>query len=394
MNRRAFLLGACACVASVPLAGGTLLASMSPGLDVQEAAACGVGQLPAGQQVINVSAATAQIAPAGGVAGLDAAQVRNSRAIMAVGQQLGVAPLGWVVAIATASQEGNIGASGGLNGNGIYNLASRANPGSLAYPHDGIAPGDHDSVGCFQQRDSWGPLAERMDVAKSAAMFYQGGRGGQRGLLDVPGWEAMPVWKAAQSVQVSAFPTAYAKREALARSVVEALAPTLTGGAIVQADAPAAPVCTPNTDPVAAVTGSSGPWTQPLAPGYKFMSPFGMRFHPIRKTWRLHGGCDLATSAPAALLAASAGTVRQQSEAASGGFGNLTVIDHGGGIETYYAHASRFLVPNGASVVPGQPVAVEGTSGESTGMHLHFEVHVGGARTDPVPFMRDHGAPL
>jgi hypothetical protein len=76
--------------------------------------------------------------------------------------------------------------------------------------------GDRDSLGLFQQRAAWASAADRRDPHKSAHMFLTGGQGGQRGLLDIPGWQSMPVWQAAQSVQVSAFPTAYAKWEAAA----------------------------------------------------------------------------------------------------------------------------------------------------------------------------------
>lgn len=151
---------------------------------------------------------------AGTVAELDAVQTRNAAVIVATGTELGVPPHGLVVALATALQESR-----------LRNLASRANPGSMSFPHDGVVPGDHDSVGLFQQRDAWGPLAARMDPAQSAGMFYTGGQGGQPGLLDKPGWQDMEVWRAAQAVQVSAFPTAYEKWEATAHAAVTALLP-------------------------------------------------------------------------------------------------------------------------------------------------------------------------
>ena len=83
--------------------------------------------------------------------------------------------------------------------------------------------GDRDSLGLFQQRAAWASAAERTTPSIAATMFYTGGHGGQRGLFDIRGWPSMPLWAAAQAVQVSAFPTAYARWESLARATVAAL---------------------------------------------------------------------------------------------------------------------------------------------------------------------------
>jgi cell wall-associated NlpC family hydrolase len=80
--------------------------------------------------------------------------------------------------------------------------------------------GHLDSLGLFQQRDPWGSRDERLDPAAAARLFYAGGRGGQPGLLDVKGFQSMPLTVAAQTVQASAFPGAYARWEPLAREVV------------------------------------------------------------------------------------------------------------------------------------------------------------------------------
>ena len=117
------------------------------------------------------------------VAGLDAEQLSNAQTIVAVGREAGVPPYGWVVAVATALQEST-----------LHNLDH----------------GDRDSLGLFQQRAGWGDAAKRLDPASSARMFYRGGANGARGLLQVPGWQLMPLTEAAQAVQHSAFPDAYA----------------------------------------------------------------------------------------------------------------------------------------------------------------------------------------
>jgi len=118
-----------------------------------------------------------------------------------------------------------VGVAAGLVETDLLNLASRAVPESMRYPNDGVAAGDHDSVGIAQQRaGGWGSVAERMAPATAADMFYRGGRGGAPGLLDKPGWESMTVGQAAQAVQVSAFPARYDAVAGRAASIVAALA--------------------------------------------------------------------------------------------------------------------------------------------------------------------------
>ncbi|SDT37489.1 hypothetical protein [Jiangella sp. DSM 45060] len=117
---------------------------------------------------------------------LDEDQSSNARTIVTVGEQLGVPDFGLAVALATAAQEST-----------LRNLDH----------------GDRDSVGLFQQRAPWGTFEERTHPPTSSRFFYTGGAGGQPGLLDIPGWEHMPLTEAAQAVQVSAYPDAYATWE-------------------------------------------------------------------------------------------------------------------------------------------------------------------------------------
>jgi hypothetical protein len=111
-----------------------------------------------------------------------------------------------VIAVATAMQESQ-----------LYNLASDVIPESLRYPHQGTGA-DHDSVGLFQQRSSvgWGPVRELMRPEYAATQFLAA-------LRNVPGWQRMQLTYAAQAVQYSAFPEAYAKHEGRANAVVNAL---------------------------------------------------------------------------------------------------------------------------------------------------------------------------
>ncbi|MEO3819951.1 hypothetical protein [Plantactinospora sp. B24E8] len=140
------------------------------------------------------------------VAGLTQAQMDNAHAIVQTGVRLKVPRRGLVVAIATAMQESN-----------LYNLANTGVPESLNYPNQGTGY-DHDSVGLFQQRPSsgWGTVADLMRPAYAAEQFF-------KALLAIPGWQEMSVTGAAQAVQVSAFPDAYAQHETRATTVVGAL---------------------------------------------------------------------------------------------------------------------------------------------------------------------------
>jgi hypothetical protein len=140
------------------------------------------------------------------VAGLTQAQMDNAATIVKVGRDLDMPPRALLVAIMTAMQESD-----------LYNLASGVLPESQEYPHQGVG-WDHDSVGLFQQRTStgWGTVKELMTPATSARKFYVA-------LAGIDGWQYMALTAAAQAVQVSAFPDAYAKHEERATAIVDAL---------------------------------------------------------------------------------------------------------------------------------------------------------------------------
>ncbi|MFC4144956.1 peptidase M23 [Micromonospora mangrovi] len=144
-----------------------------------------------------------RIAP---VAGLDRAQMDNATAIVRAGREMGVPRRGLVIAVATAMQESN-----------LYNYASGVLPESQNYPHQAIG-WDNDSVGLFQQRPSsgWGSVADLMQPAYATRQFLSA-------LEEVPGWQDLPLTVAAQLVQVSAFPDAYAQHEWRAEEVVDAI---------------------------------------------------------------------------------------------------------------------------------------------------------------------------
>ncbi len=123
------------------------------------------------------------------------------------------------------------------------------------------------------------------------------------------------------------------------------------------------------------------------APSYtRISSPYGYRNHPIFKTNKFHSGVDLAAPGGSNILAAETGKVI--SAGWNGGYGNCLVVDHGGGVSTLYAHASRLLVSKGDYVTKGQVIAKVGTTGNSTGNHLHFEVLINGKTTNPMNYIK------
>ncbi len=119
------------------------------------------------------------------------------------------------------------------------------------------------------------------------------------------------------------------------------------------------------------------------APGYTTItSPFGYRIHPIYKKKKLHTGTDIGVKRGGTIVAAQSGTVIYSDW--YGGYGKCVMIDHGGGIVTLYAHNSKLFVKKGQEVNAGDKISEAGSTGNSTGPHLHFEVRVNGTPTNPI----------
>ena len=120
-------------------------------------------------------------------------------------------------------------------------------------------------------------------------------------------------------------------------------------------------------------------------------SHFGNRVHPISGTVRFHAGVDIANSAGTPVYAASSGVV--EFAGWSGGFGNYIRVNHGNGVTTGYPHLQNggILVRVGQQVTVGQNIGRMGTTGYSTGNHLHFEVRQNGVATNPVTYLRNKG---
>jgi murein DD-endopeptidase MepM/ murein hydrolase activator NlpD len=115
------------------------------------------------------------------------------------------------------------------------------------------------------------------------------------------------------------------------------------------------------------------------------VSGFGYRTHPVYGTTRFHSGVDIDGACGQAIFAAEDGTVL--SAGYNGGYGNATVVDHGDGLSTLYGHQSSIGVSSGQKVSRGQQIGLVGTTGLSTGCHLHFEVRINGEPVDPVPYL-------
>ncbi|WP_203842852.1 M23 family metallopeptidase [Winogradskya humida] len=306
-----------------------------------------------------------------------AAQMRNAAVIINVGSNLKLPPRAWVIAIATAMQESRL--------SNLGNLGKR---------------NDHDSLGIFQQRPSsgWGTPAQVTDPVYASTKFYDK-------LKTIDGWETMPLTEAAQRVQISAYPDAYAKHELVATQIVNLLA----DGAANAVGNSLKMVCASAED-----VAASG-WTNPLAvkgpDAHKWNVGSGFRTSD-RPT---HQGVDLIVETRTPIRSVASGVVSRikcdetftgkkdcdrPGYSGKGGCGWMLEIRHAGNIMTRYCHlVQRPNLKAGQRVAAGQVVALSGTSGNSSGPHLHFEVHLNNDRSsksavDPVQFMAQRGAPL
>lgn len=127
------------------------------------------------------------------------------------------------------------------------------------------------------------------------------------------------------------------------------------------------------------------PSTQPVD-NLQFTSNFGVRSDPFRGTAAMHAGVDIPGPVGTPIYATADGVVARAERA--GGYGNLVEINHGKGIATRYGHLSKILVPANTRVRRGQLIALMGSTGRSTGSHLHYEVRIDGAAVNPVPFLQ------
>ena len=238
------------------------------------------------------------------------------------------------------------------------------------------------SIGLFQQQDGWGTREERLDPYISSTKFFNAMT------TKVPNRESLEPTIIAHRTQVNADPYHYTKFWDGAVQIVEGLSGVRTGldsGDGSASGGTCAGLLPGEVSPLGWASPGAGPVT----------SPYGIRIHPIYGTQGLHAGTDLAGGGcDGPIWAAQDGVVTFRG---FDGNGNGTIaIDHGGGATTRYLHMydSGMLVQTGDKVKAGQQIARVGSSGESTGCHLHFEVRVNGENIDPAPFMAEVGIQL
>ncbi|MDF1480308.1 M23 family metallopeptidase [Leifsonia sp. H3M29-4] len=316
---------------------------------------------------------------AGETVTLDHQQLTHAARIVTVGAQTqGVGRAGVLVALMAALTESR-----------LRMLANpSAVPESTDYPNDG-AGNDRDSLGLFQMRPSagWGTVAELMDADYQARAFYGGATGpnypSPRGLLDIPGWQSLDPGEAAQAVEVSAYPDRYQNYQPVAEAILTALtrrAETAPGGTPLGG--------VPETSTLVFPL-PNGTWVN--------TSDFGWRTDPFTGERAFHSGTDWAAADGTPILALADGVVSHAG--LSSGYGGLIIIEHtigGERIASAYAHMweSGILVSVGDRVVAGQHIGNVGSSGRSTGAHLHFEIRPGGtnsAAVDAEPWLEARG---
>ncbi len=314
---------------------------------------------------------------------LDAVQMGQAQTIADVAATLGLGPYAATVALATAYQESRIrmlandGSSPELTREQAAVTAT-----SLTYAHDGLGS-DHDSVNTFQQRwiAGWGTVAQLMDPVYAAEAFYAR-------LVEVANWQTIPLTQAAQAVQVSAYGDAYASWAPLAAELTATLWPA--------AETTAADLGGSSGGVCPGLVVPAGSWTRPTEG--LLTSGFGPRWGA------LHAGVDIAGPRDTPVYAAAEGTVTTAACTSAfcdrdggldvSGYGNLVEIDHGAGVATRYGHLSGYTVTAGQPVAAGALIGYQGSTGNSTGVHLHYETRLDGVPVDPVPFMADRGVDL
>ena len=132
-----------------------------------------------------------------------------------------------------------------------------------------------------------------------------------------------------------------------------------------------------------------GVFIWPVPSSHYITSYAGYRIHPVYKVWKYHSGMDIAAAGGADILAMGDGKViLSQAQPWYGGYGQCVMVDHGGGVVSLYAHCSKLLVSVGQTVKQGQVIAKVGTTGTSTGNHLHVEVRENGTIVDPLTYIQ------
>lgn len=357
---------------TLPLLAVGLLANPAANPACVTGAGLTVGQIPGSLAVTSGDGHTVT---------LDGAQLTNAATIITTGGRVpGVNRDAITVALMA-----------GLTESGLRNLSNAtAYPQTAGMPNDGDGA-DHDSLGLFQMRHAsgWGTVENLMDPQFQVRAFLGGPTGpnypSPRGLLDIPAWEDMGQGQAAQAVENSAYPNRYANWQQAAETILMAL--TQPGGTSnttsTISDGSAVPESSGVVFPLPAST-----WTE--------TSRFGWRIHPITHVTTFHAGTDYAAPDGTPILAAADGVVTYAGP--KGGYGNAITIQHTIGGQTFtslYGHMwdGHLYVTAGQRVVIGQHIGDVGSNGNSTGPHLHFEIHdSSGQAIDSNQWLAGHDA--
>ncbi|MGO1854836.1 MAG: M23 family metallopeptidase [Microbacteriaceae bacterium] len=287
------------------------------------------------------------------VAGYSGDQLVNASIIMAVGHERDLSVRDQTIAVMTAMGESGL------------RVLDRG---------DAVGP---DSRGLFQQRDNgaWGTYEDRMDPARSAGMFYDV-------LVTVDGREGMTPSYAAHRVQRNADPDHYTRYWPAAQQIVAALADVDLDE--LTASAGSAEHCATTPGEL-----SAEGWTHPLGTAsYRFTSPYG-----VPRYGSTHSGVDLAAPDGTPIYAVQDGIVTIAGESSGGNSGFMVAVDHGEGVQSRYVHSwsDAIYVSVGQEVQAGDHIADVGSSGNSTGPHLHFEIRINATPTEPVAYMAGLG---
>lgn len=283
-----------------------------------------------------------------------------------------------------------IGLMAALTESTLRMLANAAHPASLELPNDGVG-GDHDSLGLFQMRPTsgWGSVDQLMDPKYQARAFFGGETGpnfpSPAGLLDIAGWQSADPGAAAQAVERSAFPDRYQQYQPVAEAIISALTRPPASSNTGSTSLDSVPETTRVVFPL-----PSGTWVR--------ASGFGRRTDPVTGLQAFHAGTDYAAADGTSILAIADGVVTWAGP--NGGYGNLILIEHtvgGERVASAYAHmwATGIHVSVGERVTAGQHIGDVGSSGKSTGSHLHFEIRPGGSfksSIDSNTWLAQHGA--
>lgn len=338
------------------------------------------------------------------VGSLTPMQMSRAAAVVHAGREMGIPDRGIVVALATASQESGFKVYANDGKGDDLAADQKGIAASLNLPHDAVGT-DHGSLGVFQQQwPWWGSMSELMDPATSARKFYQA-------LVQVPGWESLPVTVAAQRVQRSAYPDAYADDQPLAEQLLEVIGANSTA-----VGASAQPAAATGSDPYGlgpvtpqlvdgVYTGGTADCVMPAALGGQVVFPLPQdsgyvdqhNFGQTGGRWStMHTGNDYSVACGTPVFAVHAGTVEFDSSHKSWAGPNFVRITTGPGqLATWYAHMETRSVEAGQQVQAGQQIGTVGTLGNSSGCHLHFEVHPRGGSiyedpVDPVTWLAAH----